>query len=121
MGREVTLPDLMSIEVLNISRTIRNRCIVCPATSGATARRVSRFKPASWIIALCREDLTAEYLRFSYGVLPHPIFREFRVRDSVHELKDQGFFKKGERMIVMESTRDDYGGDEQNLRVIRIP
>lgn len=45
--------------------------IFAPTRSGATARMISRIKPAVWIVAVCRDAAVCQGLVFSYGV--HPV------------------------------------------------
>ena len=42
-----------------------------PTRTGTTARMISRFKPAAWIVAVSRDEAVCQGLAFSYGV--HPI------------------------------------------------
>lgn len=44
--------------------------IFAPTRSGATARMISRIKPAVWIVAGCRDAAVCHGLAFSYGVYP---------------------------------------------------
>jgi pyruvate kinase len=44
--------------------------IFVPTRSGATARRLSRFKPPVWIVAIASEETTCQGLVFSWGVYP---------------------------------------------------
>jgi pyruvate kinase len=44
--------------------------IFAPTHSGATARRLSVFKPSMWIVAVSTEEKTRQSLAFSWGVLP---------------------------------------------------
>ena len=44
--------------------------ILCPTDSGQTARRLSRFKLPTWILAVSSNRKTCAELIFSYGVFP---------------------------------------------------
>jgi hypothetical protein len=50
--------------------------VVVPTRTGTTARMISRFKPAEWIVAVSRHLAVAQGLQFSCGVLPHHLEAE---------------------------------------------
>jgi pyruvate kinase len=43
--------------------------VVVPTRTGTTARMISRFKPAEWIVAVSRQSIVAQGLQFSYGII----------------------------------------------------
>ena len=51
--------------------TVSCAAVLVPTRSGGTARMISRFKPAVWIVAPCADAGACQGLTFSYGV--HPI------------------------------------------------
>jgi pyruvate kinase len=50
--------------------TVPCAALFVPTRSGTTARMISRFKPAVWIIALTHDPVVRRALAFSYGVEP---------------------------------------------------
>lgn len=62
--------DLISSNIYNIARTLNPTLVFVPSLSGATARRVSRFRLPQWIIAPSRDETTCQRLQFSFGVYP---------------------------------------------------
>ena len=48
--------------------TVPCGAVLVPTRGGATARMISSFKPAVWILAACAEAWMCRGLRFSYGV-----------------------------------------------------
>lgn len=62
--------DLFSMNIELISRTMHPRLIIVPSLSGATARRVARFRMQPWIIAGSHLEKTSQRLQFSRGVYP---------------------------------------------------
>ena len=50
--------------------TVSCAAILVPTRSGATARMISRFKPAPWIVSPSENPATCQGLVFSYGVRP---------------------------------------------------
>jgi pyruvate kinase len=51
--------------------TVSCAAVLVPTRSGSTARMISRFKPAVWVVAPCADSVACQGLAFSYGV--HPI------------------------------------------------
>jgi pyruvate kinase len=51
--------------------TVACAAVLVPTRSGSTARMISRFKPAVWILAPSADPVACQGLAFSYGV--HPI------------------------------------------------
>jgi pyruvate kinase len=44
--------------------------LLVPTRTGATARMISRYNPAVWLVALSHDDAVSQGLVFSYGVYP---------------------------------------------------
>jgi len=51
--------------------TVPCAAVLVPTRSGNTARMISRFKPAIWVVAPCADAAACQGLAFSYGV--HPV------------------------------------------------
>ncbi len=62
--------EIISRNVQDAAEAVKARFILTPTQTGATARRISRFKPDSWILAFSRRPEAAGFLLFSYGVYP---------------------------------------------------
>jgi pyruvate kinase len=63
-----TLQDVISHEAVDMAAALGVRAIVTPTLSGATARRVSRYRPRQPIIAVSPEIRTVRRLALSWGV-----------------------------------------------------
>jgi len=84
------------------------RAIVAPTQTGTTARRVSMYKPAQPIIAICGEERVARRLKIYRGVLTY-VTKPAKTLDRLFEQADQaaeklGLAKKGERIVVTSGT-----------------
>ena len=64
------LPDLIARSVVTTSQRITPAAVVVPTHSGATARRITRFRLPVWITAVSSYEKTCQDLLFSYGVFP---------------------------------------------------
>jgi pyruvate kinase len=67
---DITLVDLISLNVENTLERMTPAALIVPTTSGHTARMISRFKLPVWITAVSRHSSTCQGLAFSYGVYP---------------------------------------------------
>jgi pyruvate kinase len=56
--------------------TVPCAAVFVPTRTGTTARMISRFNPAVWIVALSCDAAVCQGLAFSYGVHPVQLARE---------------------------------------------
>jgi pyruvate kinase len=66
-----TAAEAIASVVEHALETVPCAAVFVPARTGATARMISRFNPAVWIVALSPDAAVCQGLAFSYGV--HPI------------------------------------------------
>jgi pyruvate kinase len=67
---QVSLPDIIPLSVETTLRRLTPATVIVPTHSGATARRISRFRLPVWITAVSSARKTCQDLVFSYGVFP---------------------------------------------------
>jgi pyruvate kinase len=67
---QVSLTDLIALSVETTLEHIAPAAVFVPTHSGATARRVTRFRLPVWIVAVSSQEATCQRLQFSYGVYP---------------------------------------------------
>lgn len=67
---EITSDDLISFSVFRMAERLRPAVVIVPSRSGATARRVTRFRLPQWILAPSKSESSCQKLQFSYGVFP---------------------------------------------------
>ena len=68
--KDVSLTDLIARSVVSTSQRITPAAVIVPTHSGATARRITRFRLPVWITAVSSYEKTCQDLLFSYGVFP---------------------------------------------------
>jgi pyruvate kinase len=56
--------------------TVPSPAVFVPTLTGTTARKISRYKPVAWIIALTADSAVSQGLAFSYGVHTFPMTEE---------------------------------------------
>lgn len=66
----VGLPDIIALSVETTLQRLTPETVIVPTHSGATARRISRFRLPVWITAVSSAHKTCQDLVFSYGVFP---------------------------------------------------
>lgn len=70
-AKPTTAAEAMASVVENALDTVPCAAVFVPTRGGTTARMISRFRQAAWIIALSRDHAICQALAFSYGV--HPV------------------------------------------------
>jgi pyruvate kinase len=65
---EISKPDLISLSIFLTVEAVNIVAVMSPSLSGATARRVARFRLPVWIIAVSPNEAACQGLQFSYGV-----------------------------------------------------
>jgi pyruvate kinase len=66
----LSLEDRTAFSVYHSARELEPAILFTPTKSGATARRLARFRLPTWIVALSSNKATCQQLHFSYGVQP---------------------------------------------------
>lgn len=67
---EMSPAELIALVVEHALETVPCAAVFVPTRTGTTARMISRFKPAVWIVAATRDQRVCQSLRFSAGVVP---------------------------------------------------
>jgi pyruvate kinase len=67
---QINKGDLIALSVDTTLKRITPPTVMVPTRSGATARRITRFRLPVWITAISRVEKTCQDLLFSYGVQP---------------------------------------------------
>ena len=65
---EPAIPEATAAVVEHALETVPCAAVFVPTRTGNTARMISRFKPAVWIVALSRDAAVCQALAFSCGV-----------------------------------------------------
>ena len=67
---DVRMEDLIALSVETTLNRITPPTVIVPTHSGATARRITRYRLPVWITAVSSQPKTCQDLMFSYGVFP---------------------------------------------------
>jgi len=71
--KPTTPAEAIASVVEHALETVACAAVFVPTWTGTTARMISRFKPAAWIVAVADGSAVSQGLAFSYGVLPFPL------------------------------------------------
>jgi pyruvate kinase len=117
---EITRADLISFNIYQSAQTLNPAIVFVPSASGATARRVTRFRLPQWLIAISLEEATCQKLQFSYGI--HPIHIQSNP-DSWPQYA-QAWMENhqidGELVLVIEGGGTIKAGDTTRLDIIEL-
>jgi pyruvate kinase len=69
--------DHISLGVYLTVDALKPAVIFAVTTTGSTARRLARFRPSQWVVAISQSEKTCQELVFSWGV--YPVFEPERI------------------------------------------
>jgi pyruvate kinase len=120
MHNDVSIEDILSLDVANSLSSLNIRYVLVPSISGATARRISRFKTKAWILALCCDESTQKRLNLSYGVHPIIMPESLSDEDSVVYLKEQKLVKPNDILLMVQGLPFGKIGRENSFKIIKL-
>jgi pyruvate kinase len=115
--------DVIARAAIEAAWRVKPRLILTPSRTGATARRISRFKPDQWVFSFSPSAGAVEFLGFSYGV--HPFQYEakgedwlFRMTDT---LKEASFLSAGDLVVLTQGQYSSGGRTTDSMAVFEVP
>ncbi len=119
---EISTQDLISLSIFMSAEALDPVALVTPTMSGATARRVCRFRPRVWIVAVSPSQRTCQELQFSYGVLP--VYERVRPASWEHYacdwLADHGFHEHLAMLTMGSGTAGADSGSTNHIEIIDL-
>lgn len=121
---QLQIDDIIALQINEALQQLPIKYVLIPTASGETCRRISRFRPDTWIIGFSRYPNTCNRLAFQYGV--HPIFVEGKVTDwedtAFEKLKQYGIYAPGELVIMTQGQTVGHGkkGGTNLLKFIQL-
>lgn len=114
----MNISDVISLQVHEAIRKLPIKYVVVPTYSGGTPRRISRFKPDEWIVAMSHLDLTCEQLAYSYGVYPVKVTDEsVELEKKVNRsLRSKGIGNPGDMIVLTQG----HAGGTNLLKIIEL-
>ena len=63
--------NVVGLSAVNMATTVGAKCIICPTTTGRTARLISHFRPAVPVVAFSRHQWAVQKMLMYWGIEPH--------------------------------------------------
>ncbi len=106
------------------SEDLNVAAILCPTRSGATARRVSGFRPRMPIIGLSPRRNTLGSLMIYWGVLalqmPEVAERDDEISGAVDAARQAGYVSEGQLVCVVAGAPGPRAGGTDYVRIVRV-
>ncbi len=103
-----SFPEAMCAAACSAVSTTRADAVVAFSESGATARLMSKQRPAAPIIAVTPSELVRRRMALYWGVVPLTMARIEQTDARVHEierrLKEEGLAKSGQKLVMLSGT-----------------
>jgi pyruvate kinase len=119
-----TTADALSEASFDIAKTVSAKAIICFTTSGSTARRIARERPAVPLLMLTAKLSTARQMGLTWGV--HGVrtqdvtsFEEMVAKAKRMALR-HGLAKGGDRVVMMAGVPFGVPGSTNVLHVVRL-
>ena len=119
-----TIPNAISAAVSSIARQLNAAAIIPLTKSGATAHNVSKFRPATPILAITNEISVARRLQLVWGVTPLLIENQESTTKTFNlankEAKKMGILKKDDVVVETAGTLTDVSGSTNLIKVAYV-
>ena len=119
-----TTADAVSMGVSNMAHTLRAQLIVSFTSSGSTAVRVARNRPAAPILAITPSAVALRQLSLVWGVLPYLsddiADTDEMVRVATDAIRDRGLLEPGGRFVITAGVPFGMRGTTNMIRVERF-
>ncbi len=116
-----TIPNAISAAVSNIARQLNAAAIIPLTKSGSTAYNVSKFRPATPILAITSETSVACRLQLAWGVTPIVIPNQSSTTGTFNlamgVAQEMGFLKEGDLAIQTAGTLAGVSGSTDLVKV----
>jgi len=116
-----TIPNAISAAVSSIARQINAAAIIPLTKSGATAKNVSKFRPATPVLAVTNERSVASTLQLVWGVTPLLIENQTSTSktfdDAMAMAKKMNILKQGDLVVETAGTLSGVSGSTDLVKV----
>ncbi len=118
--KNVSSEDVLSLDALEAINTLKIKYVLAPTRTGGTPRRISRYKPDTWIIPICSRNDVRNFLLLSYGTLP-VLYSETVSDDAIIDgLKKAGRIRPGDRILITRRLPDEKVGKVNSLKIVTL-
>jgi len=121
--RKMSIDEVITLQVHEALQKLPVGAVLTPTRSGATPRRISRFKPEPWILAFSRVPRTCAFLSLSYGV--YPIISKESIEnwenETTRKAKELGFANSGDIVVLTQGPALGKPGGTNMLKILTLP
>ncbi|RXA19652.1 pyruvate kinase [Methanosarcina sp. MSH10X1] len=120
--KEMSVDEVITLQVHEALQKLPVAAVLTPTRSGATPRRISRFKPETWILAFSRVPGACGFLSLSYGVYPVLVKEtiESWEKETTKKAKELGFVKSGDIVIFTQGPSLGKPGGTNMLKILTL-
>ncbi len=121
-AREMSVDEVITFQVYEALQKLPIAAVLTPTRSGATPRRISRFKPDPWILAFSRIPKTCSFLSLSYGVYPVTVRETIEnwEEETTKIAEEMGFAKKGDIVVLTQGPSSGKPGGTNMLKILTL-
>lgn len=121
-AREMSVDEVITFQVYEALQKLPIAAVLTPTRSGATPRRISRFKPDPWILAFSRIPKTCSFLSLSYGVYPVTVRETIEnwEKETTKIAEEMGFAKKGDIVVLTQGPSSGKPGGTNMLKILTL-
>lgn len=119
-----TVTDLVAYSVSSTADALENvKLIIATTESGTTARKLSRLKPKTPILALTSDEKVRRSLALNYGVYARLIGKKETtdeiIKEAISQAKEFGIVKAGDEVVISSGSINQKGQTDL-MKVIKI-
>ena len=123
-GGAASTDDVVARAAVEMARAVRASAIVCATASGATARRIARFRPAEPIAAATPSLATYRALGLTWGVRPMRVAPVRSVDGMMEEAMAaavrHGIVASGDRVVLTAGLPVNVPGNTNLVRILEV-
>ena len=117
------MAEAVAQAAIAMSEHLSAAAIICLTESGRTARRISKYRPDSAILAVAMEERVVRRLAMNWGVVPLLYQGEAvdaaRVEFAIERAKKDGILRRGDVVVATGSSKRE-GGSTDQIRVVTV-
>ena len=103
-GSEKDISQAISENAANLAKELKAKLIICPTTSGFTARMISRFRPRTIIYALTPDPAVYNQLVLMWNTIPRvfPLEKQTSklIENALKKASKEKLIKKGDTYVI---------------------
>jgi pyruvate kinase len=112
--------NILSLDAVEAINSLNIKFVLAPTHSGGTPRRISRFKPDTWIIPICSRESLRNFMMLSYGTLPVVEAETLSDDDIIFGLRSLGVVRKDDKILIARRLPNETVGKVNSLKIVTL-